>query len=171
MFMALVFMINNTDDILIFFISCAFHELGHLIAMFISGAESREVYISGLGIKIIQSRNNMVSVWRNLIILVSGSLVNFLIFALGYRVFSPAILTVNLTLCIFNMLPFRNLDGGSILICIGEILSADYIFEIILKVFSVIFMLLVFIMIYIYGFTLIPAGAVILYYCISEFFD
>ncbi|MDE5946013.1 MAG: hypothetical protein K2G63_01705 [Oscillospiraceae bacterium] len=164
-------MINNTDDILIFFVSCAFHELGHLIAMFISGAESREVYISGLGIKIVQSRNNMISVWRTLIILLSGSLFNFLIFLLGYKILSPEILTVNLILCIFNMLPFRNLDGGSILICIGEILNADYIFEIILKVFSVIILIAVLILIYIYGFEIIPAGAVILYYCISEFFD
>ena len=75
---------------------------------------------------------------------------------------------INLMLFIFNILPFRNLDGGSIILCIGEILNLEFTAEIILKIFAVIFSVLVFFMIYLYGFSALPAGAVILYYCFSE---
>lgn len=169
MFMALIFMTGESKDIIIFFVSCVLHELGHLTAMCIFGAKSRSVYISGLGVKIIQSRENMISTARSVIILLSGAAVNYLIFILAdFGMFSNEFSEVNLVLFIFNMLPFRNLDGGSILLCIGELLNKEYLFEVILKIFALLICIIIFVIIYIYGFSVIPASAVILYYCFCE---
>lgn len=167
MFMALVFMTNNYSSVIIFFLACAVHETGHLIAMFFTGAEVKSISISGLGINIMQSRKNLISSFRSLIILSGGVLVNLLIFLSG--IFCSNFENMNLMLFFFNILPFRNLDGGSIILCIGEMLNRDFTAEMILKVFSVIFFLLAFFLIYIYGYPVFPAGAVILYYCVSEF--
>ena len=115
----------------------------------------------------MQSRKNLISSFRSLIILSGGVLVNLLIFLSG--IFCRNFENINLMLFFFNILPFRNLDGGSIILCIGEMLNRDFTAEMILKVFSVIFFLLAFFLIYIYGYPVFPAGAVILYYCVSEF--
>lgn len=167
MFTALVFMTNNYRSAVMFFTACAVHEAGHLIAMLFTGAEIKSILISGLGINIMQSRENLISSGRSLFILAGGVTVNLLIFLSGK--FCSDFLQINLMLFVFNILPFRNLDGGSIILCIGEILNCELAAEIILKTFAVIFSVLVFFMIYMYGFSVVPAGAVILYYCFSEF--
>jgi len=166
MFMALIFMMNNLRSIMMFFLACAVHEAGHLTAMCILGAESRCIIISGLGIRIVQSRDNMISCFRTIIILLSGVIVNFLIFVSGF--FESEFSEINLILFLFNMLPFRNLDGGSILLCIGEILKREYESEILLRILAIVISVIIFLLVYIYGQTAIPAGAVILYYCFSE---
>ncbi|MDD7185648.1 MAG: hypothetical protein SPE43_07635 [Ruminococcus sp.] len=166
MFMALIFMTNNYRNIIMFFTACAVHELGHLVAMLFTGAEIKSIFISGLGINIMQSRENLISSGRSLLILSGGITLNLLIFLSGF--FCSDFAQINLMLFIFNILPFRNLDGGSIILCIGEILNLEFTAEIILKIFAVIFSVLVFFMIYLYGFSALPAGAVILYYCFSE---
>jgi len=166
MFTALVFMTNDYRSITMFFLACAVHEMGHLITMCILGAGTKSVFISGLGIRIIQSRDRLISFGRTLVILISGALVNFLIFVSGF--FDSQFAFINLMLCIFNLLPFRNLDGGSIIICIGEYFNVGYIVEIFMKIFSAVMILTVFFLVYIYGFPILYAGAVILYYCFSE---
>lgn len=166
MFMALVFMTNNYHSVMMFFLACAVHEMGHLIAMFFMGAEVKSVTVSGLGINIMQSRKNLISSFRSLVILSGGVLVNLLIFVSG--IFCDDFENINLILFFFNILPFRNLDGGSIILCIGEMLNRDFTAEMILKAFSVIFFLLAFLLIYIYKLSAVPTVAVILYYCISE---
>lgn len=167
MFTALVFMTNNYRMAMMFFVACAVHEFGHLIAMLMTGAEIKSIFISGLGINIMQSRKNLVSSGRSLFILSGGIAVNLLIFLSGK--FCSDFAQINLMLFVFNILPFRNLDGGSIILCIGEMLNKDFTAEIILKILAVVFSVLVFFMIYIYGFSAVPTGAVILYYCFSEF--
>ncbi len=166
MFTALVFMTNDYRSITMFFLACAVHEMGHLVTMCILGTGTKSVFISGLGIRIIQNRERLISFRRTLAILVSGALVNFLIFISGF--FDSQFAFINLILCIFNLLPFRNLDGGSILICIGEHFNAEYIAEIFMKIFYVITILTVFFLVCIYGFSILYVGAVILYYCFSE---
>lgn len=167
MFTALIFLTNNYRNIIMFFTACAVHELGHLLAMLFTGAEIKSILISGLGINIMQSRENLISSGRSLFILSGGLILNLLIFISG--IFCSDFTQINFMLFVFNILPFRNLDGGSIILCIGEMLNLEFIAEIILKIFAVIFSVLVFFMIYIYGFSAVLAGAVILYYCFSEF--
>lgn len=169
MFTALVFMTNNYSNIMMFFLACAVHEFGHLILMLFTGAEIKSICISGLGINIIQSRENLISSGRSLLILSGGIAVNLLIFLSGR--FRSDFTQINLMLFVFNILPFRNLDGGSIILCIGEMLNLEFTAEIILKILAVVFSVLVFFMIYIYGFSAVPTGAVILYYCFCEFIE
>ena len=166
MFTALVFMTNNYHSIVMFFMACAVHEAGHLVIMCVLRAEIKSVFIIGLGIRIVQSRENLVSNYRNLAILSGGIAVNLLVFLSG--IFNRNFADMNLMLCIFNLLPFRNLDGGNIILCIGELLNAEYISEIVLKIFAVIMTALSFLLIYIFGFSAFPIAAVILYYCFSE---
>lgn len=169
MFMALIFMTNDSDDIMMFFFACTLHELGHLSAMYILGAKSKSVYISGLGIKIVQSSEKLISSERNLIILLSGPFLNLLIFYSG--IFSEAFSQMNIILFAFNMLPFRKLDGGSILILISEIFHIEYAMEIFIKGFAILAFIAVFFALYFFGLKILSLCAVILYYCFSEFFE
>lgn len=170
MFMALIFMMNNPDRILLFFVSCIIHEMGHLIAMSIFNAESKSICISGLGIKILQSRNIMLNSGKSLIILICGPLINLIIYLFGINIFSQDFLNINMTLFLFNMLPFRNLDGGSIIVYIGEILNMERFFNSILKISAVVITLLMLCAVYFFGGSVIMGASIILYYCFSEIF-
>ncbi len=99
--------------------SVVFHEAGHLAAMYICGCAPSEIrLIPGL----VQICMPAVSLRHEAFILVCGPLVNLLLFSLLFincYVFSNIwfldFSVINLIYGVFNMLPVKGVDGGSLL--------------------------------------------------------
>ncbi|HAJ96924.1 MAG TPA: hypothetical protein DCO72_04235 [Ruminococcus sp.] len=93
---------------------CLLHELGHGLAMALSGAGLKEIRFYSVG---IQMRTNTVllQTWQLLCIYLSGPAVN-LLFAYWLR--GTEIGLLHLAMGCFNLLPFRTLDGGTAIRCI-----------------------------------------------------
>lgn len=100
-------------------LACIMHEIGHIIAFILVGNKPKELAFEGGGMKLVKG-DNFLSYHKELIILLSGSLVNFIMFFIFY--FSTDTINnisifamVHLVLGIFNLLPINTLDGAKIL--------------------------------------------------------
>ncbi len=104
-------------------IAASVHELGHLLAILLTGGASvREVYLGIPGVKIKVSGCTM----RPMII-VSGVLVNLLATLISAvlvlfckKIFFVELAAANLCLAACNLLPAEPLDGGLLLRCLLE---------------------------------------------------
>lgn len=116
MFNALIFLVRESKVILCFYGVCILHELGHILAAVIAGTAAKEIILSGTGITITAEKNAVIPVKRSLFVLLSGPAVNLIFAGIteslgGSRLF----IMLNLTLCLYNLLPFPNLDGGAVI--------------------------------------------------------
>lgn len=124
-FFALIILlvIFNKNDFLYF--TCFFaiiHELGHLFFLNKFGVKICELKISLFGANIKTESFKKISIKKEVIVLLSGPLVNLIFSAVLYFV-NPIIknvdlsnlILINLGLGIFNLLPFYNFDGGKII--------------------------------------------------------
>lgn len=96
---------------------CMIHELGHGLMMWLSRAGIREVRFYAAG---MQMRTNTAFLTnRSLLgIYLSGPAAN-LLFA-GFFWNEPETALLHLCMGCFNLLPFRVLDGGAVLLCLWE---------------------------------------------------
>lgn len=116
MFNALIFLVREHRTILYFYSGCLLHELGHILAAAIAGTAAENIVLSGTGIIITTEKNAAVPIKRSLFLLLSGPAVNLIFAAItkllgGSRLF----MMLNLTLCLYNLLPFPSLDGGAVI--------------------------------------------------------
>lgn len=118
-FNALVFMFRETSLICGFYIACIIHEIGHIIAIRLTGGKVSRIDFSWLGIKM--TATPPVSLRSGIIVQLSGPLANLLVFLMlaiaenwGYT----AIFC--LAEGIFNLLPYSFLDGGAVLDMIAD---------------------------------------------------
>lgn len=124
-FFALIILlvIFNKNDFL--YLSCFFaiiHELGHLFFLNKFGVKICELKISLFGANIKTESFKKISIKKDVIVLLSGSLVNLIFSAVLYfvnliikNVDLSNLILINLGLGIFNLLPFYNFDGGKII--------------------------------------------------------
>lgn len=127
-FNALLFLMRDGNLIAAFYISCIAHEFGHILALKLTGGELRSVELGCSGIKMTASPCKNIR--EGIAVLMCGPAVNLLIFAvfriLGIRGY---ICAFNLAEGIFNLLPFRFLDGGAAL----ELLAEGSVHEIFIR--------------------------------------
>lgn len=95
---------------------CLIHEAGHLATMKFTGGGIAAVDISGAGIRIEQQKGGIVPAKSKLYILLAGPAANLIVFILlltfgCYGEFAA----LSLIAAIYNMLPYRCLDGGAII--------------------------------------------------------
>lgn len=124
-FFALIILlvIFNKNDFLYF--TCFFaiiHELGHLFFLNKFGVKICELKISLFGANIKTESFKKISIKKDVIVLLSGPLVNLIFSAVLYfvnliikNVDLSNLILINLGLGIFNLLPFYNFDGGKII--------------------------------------------------------
>ena len=124
-FFALIILlvIFNKNDFLYF--TCFFaiiHELGHLFTLNKFGVKICELKISLFGVNIKTESFKRISIKKEIIILLSGPLINLCLSAVLYflnfiikNVNFNNLISINLSLGIFNLLPFYNFDGGKII--------------------------------------------------------
>ena len=115
-FNALIFLMRSSGLILSFYAVCLLHEAGHLIALKLTGGSIRSVDISGTGIVIGTRKGGSISDKSRLFVLLSGPAANILLYLLlsiyGYH---GSFAQLNLIAAVYNMLPYRSLDGGAII--------------------------------------------------------
>ncbi len=115
-FNALIFLMRSSGLILSFYGVCLLHEAGHLIALRLTGGSIRAVDIGGAGIVIGTRKGGSISDKSSLFVLLSGPAANILLYVLlsiyGYH---GSFAQLNLIAAVYNMLPYRSLDGGAII--------------------------------------------------------
>lgn len=119
LFNALLFMFRDPELISAFYIACVSHEIGHIIALKLTGGELKSIELSSSGIKM--SASPCSSIRNGIFVLLSGPAVNLLLYAVltlcGVKGLLPLF---NLAEGLFNLLPYSMLDGGSVLNLIAE---------------------------------------------------
>lgn len=117
--LSILMLCDRTGMIVPMFIAVIMHELGHLAVMKFFGCAPTEIRLIPGSVRIVTP---VCTEKHSVLILVSGSLLNIIIFLIVY--ISSTIQCVNyyidfafinLIYGIFNLLPFNALDGGSIL--------------------------------------------------------
>ena len=92
---------------------CILHECGHGIAMCLTGAGLRELRFCGAGLQ-MTAGTAILSHPRQLCISLAGPAVNLLCAALLWKIAAQSAL-LHLCMGMFNLLPYRSLDGGTAL--------------------------------------------------------
>lgn len=91
------------------------HEIGHLAALYLSGAAIEEIALTWLGAE-IRADTRYLPYWKDILCTLAGPLVNiFLAFVFG-RVSEDYLLAgANLLQGLFNLLPLPGLDGSRVM--------------------------------------------------------
>lgn len=171
----LVSLFDGTSYILLGILCCLLHELGHISAMCIFNVPPKKIQFYGAGIKITVNEK-MTSFQKELIIEFAGCITNILIF-LSLYFFSNSFkvkifATMNLIIGLFNLLPFKNFDGGKITDLILDTYSTKsrYVLRTIVRVIAIAFLSIVGIIFYINNEGNISLFVSIIYIIISELF-
>lgn len=90
---------------------CLLHECGHGIAMCLTGAGLREIRLGGAGIQ-MTTGTAVLPRSRMLCISLAGPAVN-LLSAAAFAAICPEAAVLHLCMGLFNLLPYRCLDGGT----------------------------------------------------------
>lgn len=112
--LTLMLVVFKNENILMCFLFCILHELGHLAAMAFFGEKARSITLSYFGMR-IDCGTRILPKIPEIIIAAAGPVVN-LILMLFCRLFKlDEAAQINLSLALFNLLPVSMLDGGRIL--------------------------------------------------------
>ena len=111
--LALIFL--RMQDVLIrqMLLVCLIHELGHGLAMCLTGAGIQEIRLYAAGIQ-MRTDTCLLGTGQAVFISLSGPLVNLLNAGLLWKI-QPVTAILHMSIGIFNLLPFPALDGGRIL--------------------------------------------------------
>lgn len=121
---ALAVLFDSGGDLVLLAAAAAVHELGHLLCMFLLGAEVRSLRLS-VGGMVIDYNGSRLSYLGDAAVALAGpafSLLTALVLARLGRV-APSdglfyFAGLNLLLGLFNLVPLLPLDGGRILLCL-----------------------------------------------------
>lgn len=129
-------LLDKTGFSLMGILACAVHELGHIVAFFLIGKKPREIAFEAAGIKLCEPYGSL-SFCRELFVLSSGSLVNFICFLILSGGLEKGINQINMLAIFhfligcFNLLPVSCFDGGKLLkLVLSKLLSEKAIFKI-----------------------------------------
>ncbi|MBD8961101.1 MAG: hypothetical protein EGR81_02380 [Ruminococcaceae bacterium] len=112
--LTLMLVVFKNENILMCFVFCILHELGHLTAMTFFGERAKSVTLGYFGMRIDCGARILPKI-PEIVIAAAGPTVN-LILMLFCRLFKlDEAAQINLSLAVFNLLPVTMLDGGKIL--------------------------------------------------------
>ncbi len=96
-------------------VCCALHEAGHIATMYYYGRRPNAICFYGGGVK-IKAPLLELDYKRETIVYASGCVVNLFLFLMSccVGIGSTTFAQANLLLCVFNLLPFKQLDGGKL---------------------------------------------------------
>lgn len=113
-FNALIFLIRDSSLIIAFYATCAIHEAGHITALRLTGGRVGNILFSGAGIRIDTRKNCTFPLRSSLFVLAAGPAANLMVYAVS-RAYGGAFTILNLSAALYNMLPYRSLDGGAMI--------------------------------------------------------
>ena len=148
--LCVLLMCDKTGLVLPMLFAVFLHEMAHLSVMWVSRCAPKEINLCPGGVQILAST---VKNKPEILILLSGPVINILLFIILWFPFDKTSHTsvlefavINLIYGVFNLIPVRNLDGGSIVeIILTEFLGfqkARIILNIITIAFAVFILLL-----------------------------
>ena len=110
---ALIWLAAQREFLLMTLDVCLLHECGHALAMHLTGAGLREIRLGAVG---MQMRTDTAILPRGklLCIYLSGPAVNLTFAAIFWHI-SLELAMLHLCMGLFNLLPYRMLDGGAVL--------------------------------------------------------
>lgn len=153
--LSLMLYIDKTGVLLITLEATLFHELGHIVMMYLLGYSFEKIELK-IGAVAICGKFNY-SLKSELLIALAGPAFNFLLFAVFSAVYyflsAPVLYNalVMLVMAVFHMLPIKGLDGGTVLNCLLSKQLSYKTVSAIVNTFSLIFI-----------FVLIALGAIVL---------
>ncbi len=114
LFNALIFIFRESSLILGFYGACIIHEAGHIAAVYLTGGNVKSVEFSWMGIKMTAAAADTVK--SAVFVQLSGPAANLLAFLMIIAGGKNGYLAVFCLMeGILNLLPYRFLDGGTVL--------------------------------------------------------
>ena len=111
---------DRTGLILPTLFAVAVHETGHLFAMWVTECEPKSIRLIPASVQLVRKMSPKPN--GEISVSIMGPVANLLLFSvlyINYRLFGNITVLefafLNLIICIFNLLPVKGLDGGSIL--------------------------------------------------------
>ncbi len=113
---AMLVVSDRSNISLYFFLSIIIHELGHLLIIWCNQVKISKICFEIYGINIKIDNINHHTTHVDIVVLLGGSLANFIFaFVLYLTNQNMILMVVNIMIGIFNLLPVESLDGGKIL--------------------------------------------------------
>lgn len=132
--LALLFLMEDGEFLCQTLAVCLLHECGHGMAMVLSGAGLSEIRFQAAGMQLC-TRHRLLPMHQELAVLLGGPLINLLMAGvLCLTVGKTLPMWMHLGMGLFNLLPYRMLDGGAAIQCILE--GKDYILRL-LPIFNI----------------------------------
>lgn len=120
LFNALIFIFRDSQLILGFYGACIVHELGHILAVYLTGEELISIEFSWTGIRMAASQPKTTK--NGIIVQISGPFANLFCFLFLIAGGKAGYFTMFcLAEGVLNLLPYKCLDGGAILEMLADI--------------------------------------------------
>ena len=164
-FNALVFLVRDGRSELAFYTVCALHEAGHLVLLLLTGGSAASVCFTAAGIRIDTRKTGAAPLLHDIAVLLAGPAVNGIAFAaLRLMERGGEFAALNLMAAVYNMLPYRSLDGGALIALLTMGSSVEKAAELILAAVKLLMTAAAAWAVYIYGREALPlliGGAVL----------
>lgn len=148
-----------------FYAVCIIHELGHLLAIGITGGKIKSVVFSGTGVVITPEKNSP----HELFVMLSGPCANLAVFVICSIIGIGQIFRLlNLGTAFYNLLPYRQLDGGAGLALLTDGSPHERTINTVLTVIKILFSVVLFGASVFYGREFVPLFLVSLILLVSE---
>lgn len=120
LFIACIIVIDQTGVAALALLCAALHETGHFLALYLFRIPVKEVSFKIFGVTIRLTNNTKLSYLKEAVIAISGCLMNLILCLISYVFIitghfvqqAEIFFSVNLAVCILNILPVAPLDGG-----------------------------------------------------------
>ncbi len=143
--------IDRTSLVVPTFFAVFIHEGGHLLAMWASNCQPKAIRLIPTSVQVVRAFSTKR--YGEVAITICGPAANLVVFAsllANYLIFdstqSLKFAILNLVIAAFNLLPVYGLDGGNLLIILISKFTDVYKAESIVKVITVIFALIIFLL-------------------------
>lgn len=166
---ALMFVLSDESQLIPAITACIIHETGHLIPITFCGKRISAIRFHGGGIKIIPAQEHIHPFLYDAIVMLGGCTANLLTSAM-LAVRNPVFAMINFCIGIFNLLPYRSLDGGCFIEMVLEYFFPEHNIEIPLKIFCTLFSILLIFLIFTFAERNVTLIAVTVYLLATEFF-
>lgn len=134
------------QEFFIVLFSFLFHELGHLLFLYIFKYKINKITIYPFG-GVIDFNNKPDFLYRYFLISIGGLLFNFLLIVFGYLFDLKLLVNINILFVILNLIPIYPLDGSKILLSFLKMFFPYHFCKKIIYYLSIIFSFCVFVFI------------------------
>lgn len=169
-FNSLIFLLCSSGEVLRFYTVCFSHELGHLIVLTIVGGRLSSVTLTAAGIRMETEKRPAEARWKSILTLMSGPAVNLAVFAfLSFFYNGGTAANLNLAAAIYNLLPYRQLDGGAAIALFTEGSVFQQTAELVLLAIRIVISVVLFIAFLIVGVKALPLFVVSLMLLVASY--